>query len=162
MIQIYRRLSLIASRQRIVRVVAQRIPKILTQLSTAKRFSRGFQFNGAYTFSKSEDLFSAEPGSTAGSGRPDVPNSGFSVENDARNLEANFARSDFDRPHRFSLSAVYELPFKNPVLRDIQLCNSSLVGLSASSLLKPVYFVWPSSVLTSRRARRSQMCSSRA
>ena len=93
------------------------------QLSVAKRFSRGFQFNAAYTFSKSEDLFSAEPGSTAGGGRPDVPNSGFSVENDARNLEANFARSDFDRPHRFSLSSVYELPFKNPVLRDVQFAS---------------------------------------
>ena len=93
------------------------------QVSVARRFSRGFQFNAAYTFSKSQDLFSAEPGSTAGGGRPDVPNVGFSVENDSRNIEANFARSDFDRPHRFSLSAVYELPFRNPVLRDIQLAT---------------------------------------
>ena len=93
------------------------------QVSVVRRFSRGFQFNAAYTFSKSQDLFSAEPGSTAGGGRPDVANSGFSVENDSRNLEANFARSDFDRPHRFSLSAVYELPLRNPVLRDIQLAT---------------------------------------
>jgi hypothetical protein len=29
---------------------------------------------------------------TAGGGRPDAPNTGFSVENDSRDLESNWAR----------------------------------------------------------------------
>jgi hypothetical protein len=80
------------------------------QTSLTKRFSRGYQFHAAYTYSVSKDLMSADPGSTAGGGRPDTPNTGFSVENDSRDLEANWARSDFDRPHRLSLSAVWHLP----------------------------------------------------
>jgi hypothetical protein len=86
------------------------------QTSLTRRFSQGFQFHGAYTYSVSKDLMSADPGSTAGGGRPDTPNTGFSVENDSRDLESNWARSDFDRPHRFSLSAVWNLPMGNNVL----------------------------------------------
>ena len=63
-----------------------------------------------------QDLMSADPGSTAGGGRPDTPNSGFSVENDSRDLESNWARADFDRPHRFSLSAIVGLPLGGHVL----------------------------------------------
>ena len=89
------------------------------QTSLTKRFSQGFQFHGAYTYSVAKDLMSADPGSTAGGGRPDTPNSGFSVENDSRDIESNWARSDFDRPHRFSLSAVWNLPMgDNVLLRD--------------------------------------------
>jgi hypothetical protein len=89
------------------------------QTSVTKRFSRGYQFHAAYTYSVSKDLMSADPGSTAGGGRPDTPNSGFSVENDSRDLESNWAVSDFDRPHRFSLSGVWRLPLGgNVVLRD--------------------------------------------
>ena len=36
------------------------------QFSLNKRFSRGQQFNVAYTFSKSLDVMSTDPGSTAG------------------------------------------------------------------------------------------------
>jgi hypothetical protein len=39
-----------------------------------------------------------------------VPNTGFVVENDSRNVDANRAVSDFDRPHRFSASFVYLSP----------------------------------------------------
>jgi hypothetical protein len=56
------------------------------------------------------DYFSSDPGSTAGSGRPDEANTGFAAENDARNREANWAASDFDRRHRVSVSGVWE-PF---------------------------------------------------
>jgi outer membrane receptor protein involved in Fe transport len=80
------------------------------QTSVTKRFSRGYQFHAAYTYSVAKDLMSADPGSTAGGGRPDTPNSGFSVENDSRDLESNYARADFDRPHRLSLSGVWQLP----------------------------------------------------
>jgi hypothetical protein len=88
------------------------------QASVTKRMSQGYQFHAAYTFSRSMDLMSADPGSTSGGGRPDTPNTGFSVENDSRDLESNWARSDFDRPHRFSLSAIWQLPLgRNPLLR---------------------------------------------
>jgi hypothetical protein len=80
------------------------------QFSLTKRLSRGLQFNAAYTWSKSMDTSSTDPGSTAGSGKPDVPNTGFVVQGDVRNLEANRAVSDFDRTHRFSLNFVYDLP----------------------------------------------------
>ncbi|HVF47231.1 MAG TPA: hypothetical protein VNA17_06675, partial [Pyrinomonadaceae bacterium] len=80
------------------------------QFSLTKRLSRGLQFNVAYTFSKSIDTMSTDPGSTAGSGKPDVPNSGFIAQGDARNLENNRGLSDFDRAHRFSTNFVWEIP----------------------------------------------------
>lgn len=80
------------------------------QLSLTKRLSKGLQFNAAYTFSKSIDNASADPGSTAGGGKPDLPNVGFTSQGNAFDTNANRAVSDFDRPHRFSLSFVYDLP----------------------------------------------------
>jgi hypothetical protein len=68
------------------------------------------QFNVAYTFSKSIDNNSSDPGSTAGGGKPDVPNTGFVVQGDQRNLDANRAVSDFDRTHRFSTNFVWSIP----------------------------------------------------
>ncbi|HSC25996.1 MAG TPA: TonB-dependent receptor, partial [Vicinamibacterales bacterium] len=94
------------------------------QTSVTKRFSHGYQFHAAYTYSVARDLMSADPGSTAGGGRPDTPNTGFSVENDSRDLESNWARADFDRPHRFSLSAVWNLPMgDNAFLKDWELAT---------------------------------------
>lgn len=80
------------------------------QFSVTQRLSRGLHFNAAYTWSKSIDTSSTDPGSTAGSGKPDVPNTGFVVQGDQRNLDANRAVSDFDRTHRFSLNFVYDIP----------------------------------------------------
>ncbi|MDQ3473642.1 MAG: carboxypeptidase-like regulatory domain-containing protein [Acidobacteriota bacterium] len=80
------------------------------QFGVTQRLSRGLHFNAAYTWSKSMDTSSTDPGSTAGSGKPDVPNTGFVVQGDLRNLDANRALSDFDRTHRFSLNFVYEIP----------------------------------------------------
>jgi hypothetical protein len=75
-----------------------------------KRLSNNFQFNLAYTLSRSKDENSVDPGSTAGSGKPDVPNSGFVVQGDSRNPDASYALSDFDRTHRFAGSFVWNLP----------------------------------------------------
>ncbi|MBK9528328.1 MAG: TonB-dependent receptor [Acidobacteria bacterium] len=80
------------------------------QFSLTKRMSRGLQFNMAYTFSKSIDVMSSDPGSTAGSGKPDVPNSGFIAQGDSRDLANNKGLSDFDRTHRFSTNFVWEIP----------------------------------------------------
>ena len=80
------------------------------QFSVTRRLTNGLQFNLAYTFSKSIDVMSSDPGSTAGGGKPDVPNTGFIAQGDARNLENNKGLSDFDRTHRFSANFVWELP----------------------------------------------------
>jgi hypothetical protein len=80
------------------------------QFSLTKRFSKGLQFNAAYTFSKSIDIMSSDPGSTAGGGKPDVPNTGFIAQGDANNTRANRAVSDFDRTHRFSTNFVWDIP----------------------------------------------------
>jgi hypothetical protein len=80
------------------------------QLSLLKRMADGFQFNLAYTYSRSRDTSSADPGSTAGGGKPDVPNTGFVTQGNQRDLDANYALSDFDRPHRFSGSFIWALP----------------------------------------------------
>jgi hypothetical protein len=80
------------------------------QFSLTKRLSDGLQFTAAYTWSKSIDFSSTDPGSTAGGGKPDVPNSGFVVQGDLRRLGVNRAVSDFDRTHRFSFNFVYEIP----------------------------------------------------
>jgi hypothetical protein len=80
------------------------------QLGLTKRFSGGIEFNLSYTYSKSMDNASADPGSTAGSGKPDLPNVGFTAQGNAFNTRANYAPSDFDRTHRFSASYVYQIP----------------------------------------------------
>jgi hypothetical protein len=66
------------------------------QLGLTKRMSNSVQFNLAYTYSRSKDTSSADPGSTAGGGKPDAPNTGFVVQRDNRNVDANYALSDFD------------------------------------------------------------------
>ncbi len=80
------------------------------QVNLMKRMADGVQFHVAYTYSRSKDTSSADPGSTAGGGKPDVPNTGFVVQGNQRDLDANYALSDFDRPHRFSNSFVWDLP----------------------------------------------------
>jgi hypothetical protein len=77
------------------------------QLGFTKRMSDGVQFNLAYTYSRSMDTSSADPGSTAGGGNPDTPNTGFVAQGNNRDVDANWALSDFDRPHRFSGSWVW-------------------------------------------------------
>ncbi len=80
------------------------------QVNFLRRMSQGLQFNLSYTYSRSKDTSSADPGSTSGGGKPDTPNVGFAVQGNQRDIDANYALSDFDRPHRFSTSFIYELP----------------------------------------------------
>jgi hypothetical protein len=67
-------------------------------LTATKRFSRGFQFNASYTFSKSIDYNSL--------------NSQGVVIQDSYNVRGSRGLSDFDARHRFVISGLYELPFE--------------------------------------------------
>lgn len=80
------------------------------QFSVNRRLSKGIGFGLNYTFSKSIDIGSTDPGSTTASGRPDTPNLGLVVQGDQRDLNANRAVSDFDRPHRLSGTFVWQIP----------------------------------------------------
>jgi hypothetical protein len=68
------------------------------QTTVSRRWSAGY-FQGAYTFSKSTDATST--GNTAF-------NSAF---NDESTLNGSRGNSDFDRPHRLTVSYRYDLPF---------------------------------------------------
>ena len=50
------------------------------QFGLVKRFSRGLEFNLSYTYSRAMDNASVDPGSTAGGGKPDLPNAGFTAQ----------------------------------------------------------------------------------
>ena len=63
-----------------------------------RRSSGDLQWSANYTWSKSLDNISAE-------------GNGFNTPIDNFNLALNRARSDFDRPHSFNLSAFYTVPF---------------------------------------------------
>ena len=80
------------------------------QLSVSRRLSKGIAFSASYTLSKSIDIGSTDPGSTAASGRPDTANLGLVVQGNQRDLNSNRALSDFDRPHRFVSSFTWEIP----------------------------------------------------
>ncbi|MBI4904881.1 MAG: TonB-dependent receptor [Acidobacteria bacterium] len=69
-------------------------------LSANRRFSKGLTFTTSYTLSKSIDL------NSVGSSNPQVQN--------AYNLAAERAVSDFDARHRYVASLVYQLPFHAP------------------------------------------------
>ncbi|MBV8858973.1 MAG: TonB-dependent receptor [Acidobacteria bacterium] len=71
------------------------------ELTLEKRFSQGFSFRTAYTFSKSID-YAQEHLAAGGTG---------SFTQNARNLRERRGPSDFDVTHRFVGSYVWELPF---------------------------------------------------
>ena len=73
-------------------------------LTANKRFSRGFQFNASYTFSKSIDYNSL--------------NSQGVVIQDSYNVRGSRGLSDFDARHRVVFSGIYELPFHGNRLVD--------------------------------------------
>jgi hypothetical protein len=82
-------------------------------VNASKRLSRSFSANFSYTFSKSIDIGSTDPGSTTASGRPDTPNLGLVVQGDQRDINSNRAVSDFDRTHRAVGSFTWDLPFSD-------------------------------------------------
>ena len=71
------------------------------ELTVEKRFSRGFSFRTAYTYSKSID-YAQEHLAAGGTG---------SFTQNARDLRERRGPSDFDVKHRFVGSYIWELPF---------------------------------------------------
>src|SRR6202008_5179358 len=67
-------------------------------VTATKRMSKGLQFNGSYTWSKSIDYNSQS-------------SQGVTLQ-DSYNLRGDRGLSDFDARHRFVISGLYELPFK--------------------------------------------------
>jgi hypothetical protein len=79
------------------------------QLMVQRKFSRGLQFQGSYTFAKSLDTRSFDPAfTTAGTGNAQ---SASSTPFDIYRRYLNYARSDFDRTHVFVGYALWDLPF---------------------------------------------------
>ena len=82
------------------------------QLSLNKRFTNGLQFLASYTWAKSIDNASGQGGGAGFGGvvNPGAVGETSPVLGNQLNNRANRGVSDFDRPHRFVLSYVYELP----------------------------------------------------
>lgn len=79
------------------------------QLMVQRKFSKGVQFQGSYTFSKSLDTRSFDPTFTVvGTG---TGQSASSTPFDINNRRLNYARSDFDQTHYFTGYAIWDLPF---------------------------------------------------
>jgi hypothetical protein len=78
-----------------------------------KRMSHGLLFTASYTYSKFMSNNDASLGESGTDGSSQRPQSMF-------DYEAEWSRSQFDRPHRLVFSYIYELPgFKSGVLHQI-------------------------------------------
>lgn len=89
-----------------------------------RRSAGDLQYAANYTWSKSMDNTSAE-------------GNGFTTPIDNYNLGLNRARSDFDRPHSFNLSAFYSVPFgrgKRFGSNIPRLLNTAIGGWSVGAL----------------------------
>ncbi len=75
------------------------------QATLRKRFSRGLQFQGAYTFGR---VFTDDAGLTYTSGTSATVNS-----NDPTNRAQQHAQADFNRTHRLVVSYTYDVPSYN-------------------------------------------------
>lgn len=79
------------------------------QVMVQRKFTKGLQFQGSYTFSKSLDTRSFDPTFTVvGTGNAQ---SASSTPFNNFNRRLNYARSDFDQTHYFTGYAIYDLPF---------------------------------------------------
>ena len=79
------------------------------QVMVQRKFAKGIQFQGSYTFSKSLDTRSFDPTFTVvGTGNAQ---SASSTPFDNNNRRLNYARSDFDQTHYFTGYAIWDMPF---------------------------------------------------
>lgn len=90
------------------------------QVTLLRRLHRGLYFQAAYTYSRTRDnvsgsLATDELNATrAGQG-------GGNILNFQNNVQQNFARGDFDRPHRLVVSYSYDIPVPKSSFFDNQL-----------------------------------------
>jgi len=75
-----------------------------------RRFEKGLDFGLSYTFSRSEDMLSADPtGAATGGG---LSTTSFQrTPTDVRNFKLDKSRSDFNNTHVWQGNVLYELPF---------------------------------------------------
>jgi hypothetical protein len=79
------------------------------QLTALRRFQTGLYFQAAYTYSRSRDNVSGSL-STDELNATRAGQNGANIYNDQSNVQQNFARGDFDRPHRLVVSYSYDIP----------------------------------------------------
>jgi hypothetical protein len=104
------------------------------QMSLTKKFSNGYSFNAGYTWSKSIDTCSSDPGGSPGTTRPDVANSGDIVMGNQRDVSTSRAVSDFDRTHRLTISFtlnLYDLGLHSKWIKGWKLSGSGTVQSGA-------------------------------
>ncbi len=75
-----------------------------------RRFEKGLDFGLSYTFSRSEDMLSADPtGAATGGG---LSTTSFQrTPTDVRNFKLDKSRSDFNNTHVWQGNVLYEIPF---------------------------------------------------
>jgi hypothetical protein len=101
-------------------------------VSLAQRLSRGLQFSGSYTWSRSLDYNSLSGPATS-----------VTVQN-SYDVADSWGLSDFDARHRLAISAVYELPFGTHALLE----DWRLAAIVQAQSGNPVSIVTSNSTLT--------------
>ncbi|HKR02771.1 MAG TPA: carboxypeptidase-like regulatory domain-containing protein [Pyrinomonadaceae bacterium] len=79
------------------------------QVTVLRRLHRGLYFQAAYTFSRTRDNVSGAL-STDELNATRNGQGGANILNFQNNVQQNFARGDFDRPHRLVVSYSYDIP----------------------------------------------------
>jgi outer membrane receptor protein involved in Fe transport len=96
------------------------------QLSFSRPLSRSVALSAVYTYSQSRDDASAFLDTTGDRNFPQ----------DSQNMAAQWGRSSFDYPHRFSASFIYQLPSGNVVTRHTEL--RGIVTLQSGQTFTPI------------------------
>jgi len=96
------------------------------QVSLSRRLAHGLTLLGIYTFSKSIDDTSAFLATT---GDPNFPQN-------SHNYHLDRGLSSFDMAHRAVVGYVYSLPFRNPVLRNLE--SGAIVTMQSGQPFTPV------------------------
>jgi hypothetical protein len=99
------------------------------QLTAMRRLQSGAYFQAAYTYSRTTDNVSGSL-STDELNATRAGQNGAGIYNDQSNPQQNFARGDFDRPHRLVVSYSYDIP----VPRDSFLDNQFFKGWTVSGI----------------------------
>ncbi|HEX8186845.1 MAG TPA: TonB-dependent receptor [Pyrinomonadaceae bacterium] len=90
------------------------------QLTALRRFTNGLYFQAAYTYSRTTDNVSGSLSTDEFNATRNGQN-GSAIYNDQSNPQQNYARSDFDRPHRLVVSYSYDIPVPKGSFFDNQL-----------------------------------------